>query len=578
MSVSLRPMLQEVLDELAMKSRKAIYRRDFEAWKADLLGERTYQRLAAIGDDVLFGRKERSFIKSANGASKTFESARWATWWVTAFPPEESLAIITAPTLPQVERGIFSYMKKMYGYVKSSALQEGRLAPWPGRISDSAQTPEWTYNEFGGGKQVLAFGKVPSPRDAVSTFQGQRKEGGRTFLCLDEAGGVDEAIFTAMEALITGSDSRMLGIGNPDRRGTPFHRKFTVPEEMAESNLFTISAYDLPTMTGEVVYPGEPEKQELMLRGLTSKRWIANKERLWASGGELVPDEEFPDDDRYIRRVGEIKWDARGLAKVMGEFPGETDNAFFPQEAIDIGHATEIHATEAPVVLGVDVARYGEDESVVMVNVGGRVRVFDGEIPYHNAAGDVIGTTKGTWAKESTVQTARRVVAIAKEVGAERVQLDAAGIGGSVYDDWEDPDLFPSGVPFLAIGINGGNRSRDKNQWANQRAEQHDNLRKLLLAGKVDIDHTDDELRDQLLNVTYKFTQQGGAVQITPKDEMRGPMGGSPDRLDALIYAVADMTPVLDNPYGDLKPGERVYVDPGEFADVTDLYSPMFGV
>lgn len=572
----LRSFVPQVLEELAVKSRKAIYQRDFQAWCSDLLGERNYDRMDTISDSVLFGNRPRTFIKSANGSSKTFTAARWATWWVTAFPPEESLSIITAPTLPQVERGVFSYMKKMYGYVKSSAIRDNQPMPWPGRISDASQTPEWTYNEFGGGKQVLAFGKVPPPRDAVSTFQGQRKEGGRTFIVLDEAGGVDEAIFTSIEALITGRESRMVGIGNPDRRGTPFHRKFTVPEEMAEANLFTISAYDLPTMTGEIVYPDDPEKQDLMLRGLTSRDWIAHKSRIWATGGRIEDDPEYPDDPQYRRRVGDFKWDARGLAKVLGEFPGETDNAFFPQEAIDNAFATEIDEPEAPVVLGVDVARYGEDESVAVVNVGGRVRVFDEKVAFHNSQGEQLGETSGTWAKESTIMSARRIYAIAMHLGADIVKIDASGIGGGVYDDLEDPDMFPE-IPFLLVGINGGRASSDKNQWNKSRDEQHDNLRTMMMEGRVDLDPEDEELRDQLLSVTYRFSKTSNAIQITPKDEMRGPMGGSPDRLDAVIYAVADVSDVLENPYGDMKPGDRVYQPVDEFVDVGDLYTGAFG-
>src|SRR5690606_14771398 len=112
-----------------------------------------------------------------------FQCARWATWWVTCFPPEESLAIITAPTLRQVEEGILHYAKQMHGRVKQSALARGEAMPWPGWISENA---EWKFRGPGG-NMTLMLGRVPAASDAVSTFQGMRREGGRNFLALDEA-------------------------------------------------------------------------------------------------------------------------------------------------------------------------------------------------------------------------------------------------------------------------------------------------------------------------------------------------------------------------------------------------------
>ncbi|MFK9943402.1 hypothetical protein ACJENI_24680, partial [Escherichia coli] len=83
---------------------------------------------------------------------------------------------------------------------------------------------------------------------------------------------------TAAEAVVTGQESRIVGIGNPDRRGTMFFNLFNT-DLGADWNLHTISAYDLPTMTGEIVYPDDPAMQQRMLQGLTSRHWIAHKER-----------------------------------------------------------------------------------------------------------------------------------------------------------------------------------------------------------------------------------------------------------------------------------------------------------
>ena len=123
------------MDEIRERSKKRLYQTDFAAWQWDVLGERTYEKMQQIGNDVLFAEKPRTMVKSANGSAKTFQAARWGMWWCTAFPPEESLAIFTAPTLKQVEIGVIAYIKSCYGAVKRSALADGRPMPWPGWIS-----------------------------------------------------------------------------------------------------------------------------------------------------------------------------------------------------------------------------------------------------------------------------------------------------------------------------------------------------------------------------------------------------------------------------------------------------------
>nr|ADW08983.1 terminase-like protein [Clavibacter phage CN77] len=405
---------------------------------------------------------------------------------------------------------------------------------------------EWKYKKMdGSGNEAIAFGKRPTDQDIVSTFQGTRKL--RTFVALDEAGGVPPELFTGAEAVMTGQDSKIVAIGNPDSRGTEFHRIFTVPALMDEWNTFTISAYDLPTVTGEVVYPDHPEKQERMLKGLTSLDWIQHKERVWKVGG---------------------KPDGRFLAKVLGEFPGETDNAFFPQEAIDRGNDTTIDKPEKGIIMGVDLARMGDDDSVVYTNQGGRVRLFKGQVRYSDREGTK--TTTGVWSKENTVASARRVHAIAMQIGAKQVRLDSSGIGGAVFDELEQLEEF-DGKCYTLVGINNANSSSNNMRWANIRAENHDNLRDMLIKGYLDLDPEDTMLRDELLVITYKLNLRG-AVQITPKDEMKSELNGSPDRLDAVIYSLADLDHIVDGP----QPGERIEYDMGVFEEESPFYAADF--
>lgn len=507
------------MSEIRERSKLALYRTDFTAWKADVLGYRTYGKMREIMDTALFGEIPRTMIKSANGTAKSFEVSAAISWAASVFPLGETISIVSAPSVPQLEKVIFAYLKSNYS---TAIANNNRL---PGWINESLG---WQYSTDAGNR-FLAYGRKPPEQDAVSVFQGVRSEHGRTYVWFDEAGGMSKQMYTAAEAVMTGADARFTGIGNPDNSGTEFEKVFR--ELDGEYNLFTISAFDLPTLTGERVYPETPAgdvMEKRMLKALTSKAWVEHKQRIW---GE--------DDARY-------------KAKVLGEFPGDSDNAFFGQNVYDKAVETEIEEDgDNRLVLGVDIARYGQDESVIYVNHGGKIRL------------------KEAWGKTDTVETARKIHATANSLGASEVRIDAGGVGGGVFDMLERLEEFASKT-YLLIGIDNGSRSPDPLQWANTRAHNHDQLRKGMQDGLIDLDYEDTDLREQLLAVTYKFNLRG-AIQITPKEDLKTVMGGSPDRLDACILAAIDLEWFTGNPINQMRPGEKLSVDPLDWMDLADL-------
>jgi hypothetical protein len=280
----LNPVVGLALDELRERSKAKIHQTDPECWLSDVLGKRWWSKQREIVFEGFLPNR-RVGVKSGNGVGKSALLADLVTWWVSVFPPEEVLAIITAPTLSQIEKVIFAYLKANYGLARSRGF---------GLRGEISEELSWRWvNPLSGKKDFLAFGKRPADRDIVSSFQGTRAF--RTFVGLDEAGGVPGELFTAAEAVTTGEESRFLAIGNPDRRGTAFNDLWVRPELSAEWWLGTISVFDLPTFTGEVVYDDEVV-EERFRRSLTSVEWVEHKRRTWGEG------------------------DARWLAKVLGSF------------------------------------------------------------------------------------------------------------------------------------------------------------------------------------------------------------------------------------------------------------------
>lgn len=501
--------------EMTNKRLQTLYQSDFIAWQADVLGLRTYAKMEEICNAALFGETPRTVIKSSNGTSKSYSVSAMIAWTASVFDMNESVSIISAPSLTQIEKVTFKYLKSF----KARAADRGFILP--GHINEQL---EWQA-KGSEGSITLAYGKKPAPGQEVNVFQGIRSEYGRTYVWFDEAGGMSKGMYTAAEAVLTGADARFTGIGNPDDVGTEWYKIFTEKKYEKEYNHFSISSFELPTFTGEVVYPDDPDMQTRMMRSLTQVSWVDHKKRIWGES------------------------DARYLSKVMGEFPKEGGNGFFPQSAIDKAHDTVIEDDAAqPLIIGVDIARWGLDECVIASNRGGRVRVED------------------TWGKTDTVTSARRIYNWAIDNGVTEIRIDSGGVGGGVYDMLDNLPEFQVGRTWKLVGWDNGLSSPDLKKWAQLRSYAHDSLRTQMVEGKVDLDYDDDQLREQLSIVTYKFTNRGG-IQITPKDDMKSEMGGSPDRLDAVIMAVTDMTPWTGNPYNAMPLGAVVAADREEIPD-----------
>lgn len=503
------------LGEIKNKRLQNLYQNDFVAWRADVLGFRSYKKMDEICNTALFGEIPRTAIKSSNGTSKSHEVANMLAWTGSVFDLGQTISIVSAPSLDQIEKSIFKYLKS----AKARASERGFVIP--GIINEDL---EW-HQPGPEGKVYIAYGKKPPTGKEVNVFQGVRSEYGMTYVFFDEAGGLARGMWTAAEAVLTGADARLVTIGNPDDVGTEWHRVFTDPKYKADFNHFSISSLELPTFTGEIVYPDDPVMQERMMKSLTQVSWVEHKKRIW---GEK---------------------DARYISKVMGEFPKDGGNGFFPQSSINKSYDTALpDDASIPLVIGVDIARWGADECVIASNRGGRVRVED------------------TWGKCDTVESARRIHKWANDHGVVEMRIDAGGVGGPVYDMLDVLEEFQNKT-YEIVGWDNGYASPDIKQWAQLRSYAHDSLRTQMMNGEIDLDYDDDELREQLNIVTYKFTNRGG-IQITPKDDMKTEMGGSPDRLDAVIMAATDMSPWTGNPYNALPVGAMVAADREEIPDM----------
>jgi len=170
-------------------------------------------------------------------------------------------------------------------------------------------------------------------------------------------------------------------------------------------------------------------------------------------------------------------------------------------------------------VAGVDISRYGEDETVFILRQGDTVLKIV------------------AWSHQDTTFSAGKVASLIREYRPDITYIDSVGIGAGVFDP-----LNNEGFDVKAINV--GEKALDTQQYANRRAEYYNLLAKRFEKGEIDIpDH--DKLCPQLAGLKYKY--QGTKLAILSKEEMRKEGVKSPDYADALMLAFIDTTPEVVN-------------------------------
>jgi len=179
----------------------------------------------------------------------------------------------------------------------------------------------------------------------------------------------------------------------------------------------------------------------------------------------------------------------------------------FPPDLLDKTAGLELECDPIPVVMGVDIARYGGDSNVVMIRRGMN-----------------IGTRIESWSNRPLTYTEGRIKAIAREEHPDVINIDVIGYGAGIYDG-----MLEEGE-FEIEGINFKGKTRD-DRYANMRAYSYFELATLLKQGRRSIPDHPLLLRD-LAGQTYDFNAQGRMI-IDPKILIRKALGFSPDYGDA---------------------------------------------
>jgi len=269
---------------------------DPAAYAREVLGVTLWEKQVAICAAV--AGKKRVTVRSCHHSGKTFVASALIHWWLRHYDP--SLVLTTAPTARQVKDVLWHQIRLL-----------GQKAALPG-------VPTMTELVYSGSQRALGLSTNEPER-----FQGWHCD--NILVIVDEASGVAETIYEAIEGCLTGPNAHLLLIGNPNNASGTFYESFSSP--LYEK--FHISAYDVP-------------------ESLLPAAW--REERLQEWGAESPAYQ----------------------VRVLGNFPDQGEDSLISLRWVTEAQERESEAGE-PVEMGYDVAGYGGDESCVYLRRGAQV-------------------------------------------------------------------------------------------------------------------------------------------------------------------------------------------------------------
>lgn len=189
---------------------------------------------------------------------------------------------------------------------------------------------------------------------------------------------------------------------------------------------------------------------------------------------------------------------------------------FILNEDVELALSRDAAADERPLVFGLDVARFGDDRTVLLIRCGNRVHQIH------------------SWRGIDTMQTAMHVASKANEFKPDAIFVDGAGVGGGVVDRMRE-------LGYKVVDVNAGSKALDDRRFANRRAEMWHNT-KVWLKERGSLPSHVTELVDDLLSPLYKFDSQS-RILLEKKEDMKARGLPSPDFGDALAMTFAAPVP-----------------------------------
>lgn len=372
--------------------------------------------------------------------------------------------IATAPTRQQLNDILWSEVEKWRS--RSPLLKE--ILTW---------TKTYVYMK-GYEKRWFAVAKTASEPENMQGFHEENM-----LIIVDEASGVEDDIMEAILATLSGANNKLLMCANPTRTSGAFYDSHN--RDRALYKCHKVSSLD---------------------SSRTNKENIAS----------------------FVRKYGK---DSNAVkVRVLGEFPTQEDDVFISLSSVEAAVMNDLPENPKPssISFGVDVARFGDDSTIISKNVDGKIT-----IPCKRHGQDTMATVGDIVRQYNFV-----LEEFPKYRGNVVVTIDDTGLGGGVTDRLNELKREGKIPQMIIVPANFGAKIEDEkaDKYFSGFSTWLWSIVRDLLDEKLLQFPNDEDLVAQFSTRKYTVTSSG-KIELEKKSDMKKRGLVSPDIADAVALS-----------------------------------------
>jgi len=415
------------------------------------LVEPTFQQMLLI-QDAISSTKSRTAVKSCTSSGKTACLA-WLILWALAV--EDDIRILaTAPTFPLLNRVLKTEIDKWH-------------LKMPEIVREMYTITQEKIVRKGNSTHRCDFATASSENEQALAGG----HSGNYWIIADEGSAIGDDIYEVlMGTLSYGSGGRFIITSNPTRSSGFYFDLFS--QDNPFWKLHTFDAFGTPHV---------------------NKSYIEEVKHTYG-------------EDHDFYRV-----------RILGEFPRASSTQFITTTEVDEAERKSLSLADYhhyPKVAGIDVARFGDDDTVFITRQGPKIL----DITRFNGL--------------NTMEVAGHMLQYYHHHQHQVLYVDGTGLGAGVVDRGRE-----LGVPLVDVIV--ANKSSNPAKYVNVKSQLWGSMKEWLGNG-ADIPK-DPELREQLIGMEYGYNNRL-QIQLLKKKDLKKRLGFSPDIPDAIALTFADDT------------------------------------
>lgn len=413
------------------------------------------EALAILQRSIAAGEPvHRLGVRSGHGVGKTAWIAWIIHWFVSTHPHPQ--VVVTANTKAQLE---------------SKTWRE--LAKWQS-LAINGSWFEWSATRYKlkGEEETWYASAIPWSKHRSEAFAGTHEK--HVLIIFDEASGIDPIIWEVVEGALTTPGAIFVAFGNPSQVSGKF------------ADIWSRLKHRWHTLTVD-------SREAKMVNKELVQQWI----------------DDYGEDSDFVR------------VRVKGLPPSQGMKSLIGRDAVTAAMERELDIRDvnpqAPLLMGVDVARDGGDDCAII-----------------RRKGPVVADEILVFQERDLMRTASLVAHQINTYRPDVVFIDAVGMGAGVLDR-----LIQLGYDNV-VGVHAGEKADDHHIYFNRRIEMWHRMAEWVAYAVMP---HNDRLRDELTAPEFSYDRRERMV-LESKEMMERRGIASPDIADALALTFAHRVPM----------------------------------